>query len=111
MPYRLHLHLLTVASAEAVDGGQDFLGGTSAGELAVGDEQHFVRLADDPFLVGDDDQGGAGVFVDFPEGAGEAVEAPQVDAGFRFVENHDGGVFGKDGGDFNALDFPAGELL
>ena len=68
-----------------------------------------VGNVQNPLLVGGDEDGAADGFPHVAEDLDEALEAPQVDARLRFVENGQPGAPGQHRGDLNALELSAGE--
>ena len=77
--------------------------------MTIRDEQYLVRLGDDPLLVGYDDDRRTRFLVQLTEGRGQTMEAPEVDPGFRFIEDHDRRVFRENGRDLDPLDLAAGQ--
>ena len=59
--------------------------------------------------MGDDNHSSGTRGVDLLEGLRQTGEAPQIDAGFRLIENHKLAVPGQDRGNFDPLDLTAGE--
>ena len=86
-----------------------FFSGAPGLNPAAGEQQNLVGQADDPLLVGDNQNGLILPVVEGLEGLGQPGEAPQVDSGLGLVEDHQLGVLGQHCGDFNALDLAAGE--
>ena len=69
----------------------------------VGDTQ-------DAFLVGNNEDGVVFVDAEGIETFDEVLEAPQVYAGFWFVEDEEGGFLGDEEGDFDSFGLAAGDF-
>src|SRR5699024_8819960 len=95
----------------AQQGGQDLGAGAGFLDAAVLDDDDAVGDVQDAFLMADDEDAAPGLFVHLLKNADQVLEAPQVDARFRLVEDRELGAAGQHHGDLDALELAAREAV